>query len=525
MTGPALTTAPDHPPMLTRAIGWISRWSVVAVTIVALATWSASRVLHLANADSLLPSLMSTQRLTWFYWGQDRLGNVVPTVAAPVRDERWNMTLQLFLIGLGWFTLAALFAANHLAGRRTAGVTRPVAPSQVAAATVIAGIVTWAALPAATELVFVFEQLYAFAFAMFLFGLWGVVQRGWGARAVGAAALGAAMLINPSLVLYAPAVAVFPGVTPLRWHGRQPRPAAPIVRAFAVAAVAFLATSLAARQFGAPPGLDTGYNEFSLGKSLDHVDDAFANVGNSLRHPAALLLVAAPVVWLAWRARTLTPRLWALYLAAPLFALAWTLLFSGNTWVLMNALFPRYFFPLYAVGLLYVSAAAADAAGLLAARLRAPDLASGTVRRIDPGDRRRRWPAVLPLLAGAGGLVGISRVELDTLVATRPWVDVIAAHDVDLAVGGYWATWPVVIEARAQGHDVLGVEGRAIAIDDLIAGRIRDDLAAGDRVTVLCTDSDAAQCTGTLNAWAPLPLAPGAVLSESPLVIEVVAAN
>lgn len=48
-------------------------------------------------ADSLLGALMSLDRLTWFYWAQDRLGNLIPAMAWVIRDPEWNMTAQVLI--------------------------------------------------------------------------------------------------------------------------------------------------------------------------------------------------------------------------------------------------------------------------------------------------------------------------------------------------------------------------------------------------------------------------------------------
>src|SRR5882672_8519621 len=71
------------------------------------------------HADSLLTVLISTQRWTPFFWGQDRFGMLVPLMAMPVRDPLVNLLVQ------GWvMTVAALLAPFVMARfliRRTGG--------------------------------------------------------------------------------------------------------------------------------------------------------------------------------------------------------------------------------------------------------------------------------------------------------------------------------------------------------------------------------------------------------------------
>ena len=49
------------------------------------------------DADGILASLISTQKLTWYFWGQDRLLNFMPALTALVTDAEWNLRVQIFL--------------------------------------------------------------------------------------------------------------------------------------------------------------------------------------------------------------------------------------------------------------------------------------------------------------------------------------------------------------------------------------------------------------------------------------------
>jgi hypothetical protein len=49
------------------------------------------------HADVILFSVMSLQKITLFYWGQDRLLNVVPFIASIIRDPKLNLSLILLI--------------------------------------------------------------------------------------------------------------------------------------------------------------------------------------------------------------------------------------------------------------------------------------------------------------------------------------------------------------------------------------------------------------------------------------------
>jgi hypothetical protein len=49
------------------------------------------------DADGILTSLISTEKLTWYFWGQDRLLNFIPALASPFTDVETNLKFQIFL--------------------------------------------------------------------------------------------------------------------------------------------------------------------------------------------------------------------------------------------------------------------------------------------------------------------------------------------------------------------------------------------------------------------------------------------
>src|SRR5258707_11507214 len=92
-------------------------WAVVSIVAAVLAVWIGFGTLHdFHHADSLLTVLISTQRWTPFFWGQDRFGMLVPLLAMPIHHPLANLLVQ------GWMmTVAALLApfvmARFLTGR------------------------------------------------------------------------------------------------------------------------------------------------------------------------------------------------------------------------------------------------------------------------------------------------------------------------------------------------------------------------------------------------------------------------
>lgn len=98
-------------------------WTVLSIVVAGLALWMGLGTLHdYHHADSLLPVLVSTQRWTPFFWGQDRFGMLVPLLAMPIRHPLENLLVQ------GWMMAAAGLLAPFAAARFLSGRYDPWIP-------------------------------------------------------------------------------------------------------------------------------------------------------------------------------------------------------------------------------------------------------------------------------------------------------------------------------------------------------------------------------------------------------------
>lgn len=81
------STTHDH------GFAWIIVLGVIAGLIIPMTGLLAGS----QNSDGVLPALISTQKLTWYFWGQDRLLSFIPAIASPIADIEWNLRVQIFL--------------------------------------------------------------------------------------------------------------------------------------------------------------------------------------------------------------------------------------------------------------------------------------------------------------------------------------------------------------------------------------------------------------------------------------------
>ena len=481
-------------------------WLTVPLVIVGFTALAGYRLLRLANADALLPGLFSTQEMTWFYWGQDRLANVVPLLATPVQDLRWNLALQLFLTGLGWFTLIAMFAANH----QCRG-DRHITPLRLTVVLIVSATLNLALLKSHTRWVFIFEQLYAFSTVLLLAGLIALTRDRIVVRVMGVGVVIVAMMINPSLLLLAPVVLVIPQRSATRW-GRATAAATSMV-------VAFVLASIASAAFGTATGSAAGYSSFSPRVSLRNLGTTFDRIRSSMNFTLAVVIVVIACGMVALRWHSLDRRRQATLVGAAVFAVGWTVLFTGNAWIAANGSNERYFFPIFAATHLLVTAAVSETVDMVYERV-PPE------RRLAARLLLSRRSALATIVAttlvlSAFTVWRFTRSSMDVLVAARPAADAARASNAQFVLGDYWTAWPVVVLGRMDGNDLEGIVYRFDPRRDDVGTAIDSALAANGEFNVVCTWTTAQECMNWLHFFTGETFELGRLVSESPLILTV----
>ena len=406
-----------------------------------LATWIDLGRLHtFQGSDSFIPILVSLQRWTPFFWGQDRFGMLVPLIAMPVQHPLANLLVQ------SWLMLVAALLAPFLLARWLAGPES----GWWLAGTITNALLLVIARPEA-QFDWLVVQPYALSIAL---GTAGLLAAEHASIAATAAAL-VLMLLAHWVNLGVAAV-----LDPPRAAARTIRRPAMLV-AVAGAIVGTALTSLASARTATDLIPVSGWPNAWL--------QLLGKVLTPFLYPAAIVAIAiaaaagAVFLWAhAERRDAVRPVLVALLAAAAYW------LFIGTTrWVQMNLYFPRYVYPSI---LLCTLAAAMIAAALL--RDHARLAAALTV-------------IVLAIATGAGyGRPSPSdvRATLDQRFgAITPDVITSGARVIG---GNYWKVWPAVFHAnltayRDAGHrPVYGLTFRSSETNQLWAAEPEVVLAA-----------------------------------------------
>lgn len=443
------------------------------------------------GADTVLGSIMSLQNVTLYFWGQNRLLNVLPFAVSWITAPQSNLLALLYLASLASFSLLlllALFARRAVAGR--SDLVLPVFAALSATYLLVAS-------PGGIYLMSIAHSEYALALLLAGAGVYVMwfVAIGTPARlALAAPPVLLAIGLNP-------ATAIPLGLALAAASLYRRRISGPDAILFVIVVAGFVGWSAVSRLHDGD-----SYGAFSMDDMVGKLARATGSIAEMARPSAvaalALALFAALAVrrWQRRRGPGLDPTPAAVPAVAALclFGAVWLLLFSTSRWVEMNAFASRYFIP---VVFALLAVAAIGWAALL--------------RDVAP---RIRAAIVLPLVAAA---------ILVTAMPIRPIADFGIFRTVaslprapsGLYAGDYWRAWPVVFRDLMDGRVAYGLTVRGEGNQKAVRRHVRAELAAHGTFTVLCIGDPVEACTaqarrilGPSRITASAPAGPDAVL-------------
>jgi hypothetical protein len=415
------------------------------------------------DADMILMSIISVQKPSVFFWGQDRFALLLPWLLSPVKSPDANLLLLIWLHALSFFLMLLVLSqiAARLLGRSDfrASALAFLFPCAVAAAAmspsvfayVIAGPQPYPSsylLLACATLLFFSERLPR-------------IMAVAGATALLAAGMG----VNPSIILMAAIVASGAFV-----FGRR-RDAVAFLLIAAALFVVWYAVSLDY------PRAAVSYYDFSLHGMRTNLARAWTTIAGDLRLPVAgMLLLTALILPLLLRT-TGRWRFWLGIAAAVAIALGWTGFVSQAAWVATNDFNSRYFSTSYFAAFVAIGAVLAAAALHLPPRWQTRTclaLAGVTIALI-------ARPVILPAAAPAVALVA-------------PYEAHAREHRIKYVAGYFWTAWPTVFRLLDTPDAAFGLAFRALGNRDAVIASVKSDIAAARPVEALCLDAPADEC-------------------------------
>jgi hypothetical protein len=451
------------------------------------------------NADSVGFSIISVEKLTFFYWGQNRVVSLLPALTAWITDIHANLAAQVFLraasaFALPWFAVLVLRPTRH-------GLTA-----------YFLGVAAMLIAMANGSIHAFFAGGQPYALSVFLAGL--AIHLGevpakrpamrWIRRMAQWLGFVLAFLVNPSFF------AILSVFLALRFFA-HPRGRHLVPLGSAAAA---LLTTMALMRLHGETG---GYSSFVL--EMAAVQAVFKYLGRSVSSwglSLVFVFYGSALVFHQWRHKKNRIRgldgahasgLIASQVALPLFLLMGGLAYSVaaifSTHVKANLYSPRYFAVVFAL-------TASSAGVLVAGLLPRNSVSSETPRRGDTPrgkaawfSRERRFVFFSVLLCVAAlvwrvdRFFGCESIEVQQPKRTHALAEIAERHGVDFIAGNYWAVWPVVFtligERGPPGkreRPVFGLTGKGEAMTDEIRTHLRRSAA----VKILCIGPEPPDC-------------------------------
>lgn len=431
------------------------------------------------DADVILNSVMSLQNVTLFYWGQNRLANVLPLVVSPISDPAINLFGCLLIAtvvfyGLIWFwadrlsKISSQDSEHDLARREIFLVTISIFFLIVKPATVFA-IATW-------HIEYTLSYLLLGVAFSYYFGPQKTISR----LVVTGSCLAVAIGVNNSTII--PAL----GLVGMHAFFKRKLDIDSLIFSSLVA-VLFFSWGLIA-QFYPSPGISyyTILKFEQLNQSVkiiaNNLIDAL-NLGNVVVVMLAACLLKISVFRLAQQqenASAYCVRTDSITMMLLVFSGAWTLLFSINPWVAANGFHFRYFVPLIFVGMM---------------------LLSFEVRNISVflswGQRY-----VLSVALAAWLIVHLAQPFVflhDYTVFKR--IDAVFPADTVGYAGDYWSIWPAVMKNLLERKDGFGLTERSIGNRDNLTRYFSEVGRGRGNLTIGCLKASFDQCLSQAKSF------------------------
>jgi hypothetical protein len=430
------------------------------------------------DADTVLQSVMSMQKVTLFYWGQDRYANFLPFLYSWIPSPRANLLAIYFTSGLTFFLLLELISdlLAKLSARKIASFR----------------LVYFLVLSLVSLLVLNKKGIYTFAYAAQPYSM-SFLLMGWSWLLICHNRIDGLKTIVVFLLMFV-AVGINPSIMLITW-------ATFVIylfyrRNWRVFILPILATGLFFFWQYLSSGVNAPHEDYS---KFSHTAVLFDNLKATLNNFSQeterlsltffLLGVSIALFLVLIRKHVIPKRVQLLIVLLTLFALFWWCLFSMSDWATRNNFHFRYFFPSILILLVLISMSISYAVLSMPTQLHMPLaviflvlLGVMTVRPIMP---MKYWHS-------SGGFDGVGR-----------YMDLKQAR---ILAGGYWQVWPALFRIQSiTSHKhtdgsprLYGAAFRGSVNKSEMDSLIIREMKQGKVSTAVCIGAEPEQCVNEL---------------------------
>lgn len=448
---------------------------VIATLVAGLV--AISRLAQMPDSDSLLFSIISLQHLTPYYWGQNRVGSLLPILFSPVRSIEVNFFLQTFCRAFA----AALTPVFLIV------ILRPRIPRLLSFAASL-GLIFVLMRDGALRSYWLDGSPYALALLFCAISAQIVLSSPapsyWRICGAVTPALIASWISISIVVVSAPLFAVLAVLQRSRNYGTL----------FAISIGCFVLESVHSRLYGS---MSYHGMMFSPYEQMAGLINAMRESVDPTRSAVAVLVLAALLIPATPMRRVGAWTLCHLLLAC----LVSVLVTAATNWFAVNSYHPRY--------LSLPVSLAIGGVGIWIAQL--------TYEALNAKLRPFLTPAVALVMV----VICVHAVQPrlpQTVIAPsgETLADRAMRADIHLIAGDYWTTWPVVFELirLRQSDDTYGLTERG----EVMLGDIRASLTRDPRV--LCVYPSHEICRQLLVAFTGSEFYRGTSMTEAMTAIE-----
>jgi len=446
---------------------------VVGSWLLLISTLTVNKVApEFLNADVLINSIMSLQNLTLYYWGQNRLLNILPLAVALIRDPATNLATVLVTSSLSFYFL--LFVISRFAALTINASNIDALSLKIFVLISTAFVCIFK--PHSISEIAISHIEYSFAALLLGVAFYMVILKKENAQvslSLVVAAIFLAIGLNQSTVL----PAVFVSAATMLYKRRFGK--AELIMCVS-SLFAFVVWHFVSKQYGNLP-----YNKFEpsiLTSGLERVVSGLIgtlNITIFMIFTGLLVLVKIFLFFCNNTGETASDLVKYVCFCVVLFSIGWLFLFAGNQWVEMNNFAWRYFiFVIF--GAIYLTAIPlADILNTISQE------ASGFVT----------MSAALMAFA----VTFSSPIVFNKYIIFQR-VNTLTVSGSNLYSGDYWVVWPSVLRDMMQGYKSYGLTSRGEANRDAARKYVLDKIKNDGHVSVFCLNEKYENCINQINS-------------------------
>jgi hypothetical protein len=428
------------------------------------------------NADVTINSVMSLQNLTLYYWGQNRLINLLPLMASIFQDPSWNLYFVLLFSCLVHFTLLLYISKI---------VSTVIHPNtgrwfKVNVFFVIAFIFSASLKDAAEFSVSIHHIEYTLPLLILLWVFFEALKEDGNFKfwfVYSGAGIFVATGLNPSVILiecfFLASLYLIRRQFPIR------------IRLLAIFSImSFMIWQFIAKQTG-----EGSYSSFGIERLPHGIELVIANILSDLNLWIVTLIILILVLLKLYfktiakvdarneyNSASSVSNLFTYLLV--LFSLCWILLFSSNHWVEMNGYPSRYFTFLVYIAIIYITVQLINIFKLLP-------------------------PVILPILGAVTCLayIAVTVRPVVPLLDYQEFKKVAGYHSSSgLYSGNYWDTWSAVHRDMQQGETSYGLTFRGEGNQNKVQRFVDKKFKSHGGISVLCLHETINNCKNQVTA-------------------------